>query len=34
MPVRTRAGRGTVFCNDDEIVLERFAVVWPPELAD
>ena len=31
---RTCAARGTVFRDDDEIVLERFAVVWPPELAD
>ena len=31
---RTCAARGVVFRDDDEIVLERFAVVWPPELAD
>lgn len=31
---RTCAARGAVFGDDDEIVLERFAVVWPPELAD
>lgn len=31
---RTSAARGTVWSEDDEIVLERFRVVWPPELAD
>jgi uncharacterized protein YhfF len=31
---RTCAARGTVFSEQDEIVLERFRVVWPTELAD
>ena len=31
---RTCAARGVVWSEDDEIVLERFTVVWPPELAD
>lgn len=28
------AARGATWSERDEIVLERFAVVWPPELAD
>ncbi len=31
---RTCAARGAVWSESDEIVLERFAVVWPPEHAD
>lgn len=31
---RTCAARGAVWTERDEIVLERFAVVWPPEHAD
>ncbi len=31
---RTAAARGATWSEDDEIVFERFAVVWPPELAD
>ncbi|WP_432477601.1 ASCH domain-containing protein [Nocardioides sp. GXQ0305] len=31
---RTCAARGAVWSEEDEIVFERFAVVWPPELAD
>lgn len=31
---RTCARRGAVWSETDEIVLERFAVVWPPEHAD
>ena len=31
---RTCAARGTVWSESDEIVLERFRVVWPPEFAD
>ncbi|KAE8762897.1 ASCH domain-containing protein [Georgenia thermotolerans] len=31
---RTCAAMGTTFSDDDEIVFERFQVVWPPELAD
>ncbi|MFS0704935.1 ASCH domain-containing protein [Cellulomonas sp. 179-A 9B4 NHS] len=31
---RTCARRGAVWREDDEIVLERFAVVWPPQVAD
>ncbi|MBI9113453.1 ASCH domain-containing protein [Sanguibacter suaedae] len=31
---RTCAARGAVWSEDDEIVLERFSVVWPPEVAD
>jgi uncharacterized protein YhfF len=31
---RTCAARGAVWSEDDEIVFERFRVVWPPELAD
>jgi uncharacterized protein YhfF len=28
------AARGRVWSEQDEVVLERFTVVWPPELAD
>ncbi|GHG51998.1 hypothetical protein GCM10011331_16230 [Flavimobilis marinus] len=31
---RTCAARGATWSPDDEIVLERFTVVWPPEHAD
>jgi uncharacterized protein YhfF len=31
---RTAAARGATWSEQDEIVFERFAVVWPPELAD
>jgi len=31
---RTCAARGAVWDESDEIVLERFRVVWPPEAAD
>nr|WP_091186532.1 ASCH domain-containing protein [Microbacterium humi] len=31
---RTCAARGESFSEQDEIILERFAVVWPPEVAD
>ncbi|WP_446740553.1 hypothetical protein [Ornithinimicrobium sp. CNJ-824] len=31
---RTCAARGESWSEDQEIVLERFAVVWPPEHAD
>jgi uncharacterized protein YhfF len=31
---RVCAARGSVWSEQDEIVLERFEVVWPPELAD
>ncbi|MFW6773424.1 ASCH domain-containing protein [Nocardioides sp. CPCC 205120] len=31
---RTSAARGAAWDERDEIVLERFAVVWPPEHAD
>ncbi|NHT17297.1 ASCH domain-containing protein [Cellulomonas sp. IC4_254] len=31
---RTCAARGAVWSEQDEIVLERFRVVWPPEAAD
>ncbi len=31
---RTAAARGAEWSEDDEIVFERFAVVWPPEHAD
>ena len=31
---RTCAARGAVWSEDDEIVFERFRVVWPPALAD
>jgi uncharacterized protein YhfF len=31
---RTCAARGKVWSESDEIVLERFRVVWPPEFAD
>jgi uncharacterized protein YhfF len=31
---RTCAARGAEWSEHDEIVLERFRVVWPPELAD
>lgn len=31
---RTCAARGAVWSESDEIVLERFRVVWPPEAAD
>ncbi len=32
--VRTSAARGSEWSEGDEIVFERFAVVWPPEFAD
>ncbi|MHA7133920.1 ASCH domain-containing protein [Oerskovia turbata] len=32
--IRTCAARGAEWSEDDEIVLERFQVVWPPALAD
>jgi uncharacterized protein YhfF len=32
--IRTCAARGATWSEKDEIVLERFQVVWPPELAD
>lgn len=32
--LRTAAARGAAWSEQDEIVLERFAVVWPPEHAD
>ncbi|MDV3220250.1 ASCH domain-containing protein [Intrasporangium sp.] len=32
--VRTCAARGDTWSESDEIVLERFRVVWPPDLAD
>lgn len=31
---RTSAARGDTWSEGDEIVFERFAVVWPPEHAD
>ncbi|MCH1883291.1 ASCH domain-containing protein [Agrococcus sp. ARC_14] len=31
---RTTAARGASWSEDDEIVFERFTVVWPPEHAD
>ncbi|MCR8671949.1 ASCH domain-containing protein [Agrococcus sp. HG114] len=31
---RTARARGAAWSEDDEIVFERFAVVWPPEHAD
>ncbi|PPF42946.1 ASCH domain-containing protein [Pseudoclavibacter sp. AY1F1] len=31
---RTRSATGREFTPEHEIVLERFTVVWPPELAD
>lgn len=31
---RTAAARGATWSTSDEIVFERFAVVWPPEHAD
>ncbi|ROR66910.1 uncharacterized protein YhfF [Agrococcus jenensis] len=31
---RTAAARGAEWSEDDEIVFERFRVVWPPEHAD
>ncbi|MEU2203756.1 ASCH domain-containing protein [Microbacterium oleivorans] len=31
---RVAAARGAEWSEDDEIVFERFAVVWPPEHAD
>ncbi|GAB2985235.1 hypothetical protein GCM10027282_26050 [Frigoribacterium salinisoli] len=31
---RTCAARGDAFSEDDDVVFERFSVVWPPELAD
>jgi uncharacterized protein YhfF len=31
---RTCRARGAVWSEDDEIVFEHFAVVWPPEHAD
>lgn len=31
---RVAAARGGTWSEDDEIVLERFSVVWPPERAD
>lgn len=31
---RTCAARGAVWSETDEIVLERFRVVWPPDAAD
>ena len=31
---RVAAARGAVWSEEDEIVFERFAVVWPPEHAD
>lgn len=31
---RTAAARGAAWSEHDEIVFERFAVVWPPEHAD
>lgn len=31
---RTAAARGATWSEDDLIVFERFAIVWPPELAD
>jgi uncharacterized protein YhfF len=31
---RTCAARGAAFSEQDEVVFERFEVVWPPALAD
>jgi uncharacterized protein YhfF len=31
---RVRAARGASWTDDDEVIFERFALVWPPELAD
>lgn len=31
---RTLAARGDVFSEEQEVVFERFLVVWPPEAAD
>ena len=31
---RTCAARGATWSESDEIVCERFSVVWPPDLAD
>lgn len=31
---RVSAAQGREWSEDDEIVFERFSVVWPPELAD
>lgn len=31
---RTCAARGATFTDEDEIVFERFRVVWPPRVAD
>lgn len=31
---RTCAARGATFSEQDEVMFERFEVVWPPELAD
>ncbi|MCW4457880.1 ASCH domain-containing protein [Microbacterium sp. MPKO10] len=31
---RVCAARRATFSEDDELILERFAVVWPPEVAD
>ena len=31
---RTCAARGATFTDQDEIVFERFRVVWPPQVAD
>lgn len=31
---RTCAARGTTFSENDELILERFAVVWPRRFAD
>ncbi|WP_347876851.1 ASCH domain-containing protein [Microbacterium sp. BK668] len=31
---RGAAARGATWLETDEIVLERFSVVWPPEFAD
>lgn len=31
---RTCAARGAQWSEDEDIVLERFTVVWPPQLAD
>lgn len=31
---RTTAARGMTWSQDEEVVLERFRVVWPPDVAD
>ncbi|WP_235933963.1 ASCH domain-containing protein [Paramicrobacterium chengjingii] len=31
---RMCAARGSTFSENDELILERFAVVWPPEVAN